>query len=263
VSDVEWGSLMDALLRVEQLGPADCGMLSFAGSSGGIFVERGRICWVAARGLQRRLSDLLRAHGSVDSAQLERIYQRCRSEGTLLGQTLVAEGLLQPVELEYALRRHSAECLVALCRVSQATIWASHPGRGYAPRFTFRPLDLLFDSVALLYPDLRLEAFEELSAYGGPGRNAVAFVLDTENGALLPLAATNASSVESVSALARSLLPIPRASHELGMTPAFALSTTASGDTLLVWWRQQVLYAMTCEDRAGLIAATSQHLACA
>jgi hypothetical protein len=261
--DVDWGSLTDALLRVERLGADDCGMLSFAGSSGGIFVERGRICWVAARGLQQRLSDLLRAHGSVDSAKLERVYQRCRSQGTLLGQTLVAEGLLQPVELERALRHHSAECLVALCRASQATIWASHAGRGYAPRFTFRPLDLLFDSVALLYPDLRLAALEELSAYSGPGRHAVAFVLDTEVGELLPLAETGESSVESVSTMARSLLSIPRASHELGMTPAFALSTTANGDTQLVWWRQQVLYAMACEDRASLIAATSQHLACA
>jgi hypothetical protein len=254
---------MDALLRVESLGPDVCGLLSFAGSSGCIFVERGRICWVAARGLQQRLSDLLRTHSSVDSATLDRIYQRCRSEGTLLGQTLVAEGHLQPVELERALRHHSAECLVALCRASQATIWASHPGRGYAPRFTFRPVDLLFDSVALLYPNLRLEALEELSAYSGPGRHAVAFVLDAEIGALLPLAETSESSVESVSTLARSLLSIPRASHELGMTPAFTLSTTANGDALLVWWRKQVLYAMACEDRASLISATSQHLACA
>jgi hypothetical protein len=264
VTEVDWPFLADTLARVERLATNESGLLAFGDDNlGGIFVERGRVCWVAAHGLQRRLSDLLRTHSRLDSAALDRISERCRREGLHLGQTLVADGLLQPSELESALRRHSAECLVNLCQTPQAINWASHVGRGYAPRFTFRAVDLLFDSMSVLYPALHREALSVLSTVEGPGRRCVAFVFAGQLDTLLPLARLGENSVHAMLAQARSLAPIPRAGRELGTSPSFTLSTTGDGDTMLVWWREALLFAVSCPDRASLAAVTSQHLVCA
>jgi len=261
VIGVDWGSLLAALERVEALTSSDSGLLLFGDAPvGGIFVERGRVCWVAARGLQRRLRDLLQAHAQLDSHELERVSERCRAEGLLLGQTLVAEGLLEPTELQSALRRHSAESLLDLCRSPHTTTWASHAGRGYAPRFTFCAADLLLDSVALAYPALHGPAQRQLAPFSGPGRRCVAFVLDASTEAPLPVAESGGNGVDAMLALGRSLAPMPRASHELGTTPSFALSTTSSGHTVLSWWRDALLFAVSCADRASLAAATAQHL---
>jgi hypothetical protein len=258
---VDWGLLVGALARVEQLTPADSGLLSFGSDpAGGIFVERGRVCWVAARGLQRRLRDLLETHAHLDPRTLASVAERCRAQGLPLGQTLVAEGLLPPNELESALRRHSAESLVVLCRGPHRTSWASHAGRGYLPRFTFCARDLLLDSVALVYPALYPTARRELAAFEGPGRRCVAFVLDDSADFPLPLAESGESGVQLLLALGDSLAAMPRAGHELGATPSFALSTTDSGETILSWWRDELLFVVLCDDRASLAAATAQHL---
>jgi hypothetical protein len=261
---VDWASLLDTLARVERLAAHESGLLAFGdGTLGGIFIERGRVCWVAAHGLQRRLSDLLRTHSRLDNAELERISERCRREGLHLGQTLVADGLLEPGELESALRRHSAECLVNLSQSPHVIHWASHVGRGYAPRFTFRAVDLLLDSMAVLYPALQREAVSMLSTVAGEGRRCVAFVFDGQLDALLPLAQLGDNGVQGMLAQARSLAAIRRAARELGTLPSFTLSTTGDGNTMLIWWREELLYAVSCPDRASLVAVTSQHLVCA
>jgi hypothetical protein len=61
--------------------------------------------------------------------------------------------------------------------------------------------------------------------------------------------------------LSRSLSSIPEACLELGAAPSFALSTTAAGETVLVWWRGAVLFAVSCADRASLVTLTSELLA--
>lgn len=262
MTEVDWPSLVAALSRVERFSAGTSGLLCFgANPQGGIFIEGGRVCWVAAQGFQRRLRDLLGSSSGVDAAELERIYERCRAGGKLLGQTLVDDGLLQPQELERALRRHSAECLVDLCRHPCTTHWASHAGRGYAPRFTFRPVDLLFDSVALHYSELQTRARSELAHFVEPGQHATAFVVDHTLDALLPLAATEGSEVCAMAALGRSVESIPRASRELGTTPSFTLSATSTGEAVVLWWREAVLFAVACADRTSLAAATARRLA--
>ncbi len=259
--EVEWTTLVDTMRHVEQLGLDDSGLLCFGDSpQGGIFVERGRICWVAAKGLQRRLRDLLRHDSKLEPGTLDRAYERCRTEGLLLGQTLVAQGLLQPGELQRALRRHSAECLAHLCQRSQPLSWASHVGRGYAPEFTFRAVDMLFDTVSLLHPELCSKARAELSRFEGPGRSGVAFTLDAELEPLLPVAQTGDRDLAALLGMARSALPIVAAGRELGTSPAFALGCAKDGSAIVVWSRDGVSFALACEDRASLAAATARHM---
>lgn len=261
MSEVDWPSLVDALARVELFGIDNSGLLSFADSpQGGIFVERGRVCWVAAQGFQQRLRDLLRNHSKVNDAQLDLAYERCRNSGGLLGQTLVNEGLLQPQELQHALRRHSAECLVHLCQTPRSTSWASHAGRGYAPAFTFRAVDLLFDSAALHYPTLQAEAQKELAAFAGPEQHGTAFILDSDIGMLLPVAATDGATVHAMVALGRSIESIPRANRELGTVPTFTLALRSNGGAQVMWWRGPLLFSLACPTRSSLAATTARHL---
>ena len=261
---VDWTALGDALMRVERLTHEDSGLLAFGlQQSGGIFVEKGRVCWVAARGLGRRLRDLILLHSSVDPEALERVCERCRLENRPVGQTLVAEGLVRAEELERALRHHSAECLLELCRSPLPTRWASHAGPGYAPRFTFRPVDLLLDTVGACFPERRLEATSELSALAGPGRKAAAFVFDPTSDGLLPVAEVGGLGIEALRLLGRFATSLPHASLELAAAPTFTLASTETGESILVWWREGLLFAVRCEDRACLAAVTSRHLASA
>jgi len=262
VIPVAWSSLIEALVRVESAEPHDAGLLSFGSDpdDGGIFVENQRICWAAARGMQGRLTDLLRAT-AVSPIDFDELYRRCRTEGRLLGQTLVEEGLVTTQQLEHALRRHSAESLVALCRgAGRLTMWTSRGGRGYAAQFTFRPLDVLFDAIALQAPDLQAVALGHLEAMSGQGRRGGAFAFDLEHAHAVPVAACGEPTVHELWILGRWALALPQAARELAATPAFVIAATPAGDTIVVWWRDQLLYAVMCEDRRSVAAITALHL---
>jgi hypothetical protein len=260
VNGVDWSLLSDALLRVEWLSHDESGMLSFGlEKTGGIFVEKSRICWVAARGRARRLRDLLSEHAHVSAPVLDDVFERCRNEGLPVGQRLVADGLLRPDELEHALRRHSAECLVELSRTPLPTRWAAHPGRGYAPRFTFRPAELWLEAVAVCYPSQRVSALTELSRLQGPTRRAAAFVLDGRDLAL-PIAMIGAHTVGALRMVAQFATTMPQVSLELGLPSTFTLASTEEGDAAVVWWKDGLLFAELCENRENLAAALAGHL---
>jgi hypothetical protein len=261
---INWESLTDALVRVERLTASDSGLLSFgAPQAGGIFVEQGRICWVAMRGLGKRLRDLLLVSGNVDVAELDRVSEKCRAEGKPIGETLVEEGLLHSADLEKALRQHSAECLLELSRDPLPTNWMPRAGRGYAPRFTFFAEDLLLAAVGSLFPQQQLTARVELARLAARGHRAAAFAFDPARECLLPVGAIGSPGVEALRSLGHWATAMPMVSRELAAEPTFSLASTEEGEAALVWWREGLLFAVLCDDRAGLAAATSLHLACA
>lgn len=254
----DWGTLCAALVRIERLGDGASGLLSFGPApNGGIFIECGRVCWVAAAGFERRLRDLLR----LPSAELDRVYETCRIEGRLLGQTLVEEGRIGPSEFEQALRRHSAECLIDLCRAPKSLSWSPRSGRGYSPRFTFRAVELLFDAVQLRVPQLRSLAEQELSLLEAPGRSGAAFHVDVGGETAVPLVDLSGRfGVERLSKLGKWALSLPRASREYGAHTRFTLASTGSAETLAVWWRDSLLFVVACDDRTSVAAVTAHHL---
>lgn len=259
---VDWAALADALLQIERLSLDDSGLLEFGiEQRGGIFVEKGRICWVAASGLGRRLRHLILAHSRIDEVELDRVCEQCRRQNGLLGQTLVAQGLLEPAELEVALRQHSTESLIELSRAPLPTRFRSHAGRGYAPRFTFRPVELLLDTVGACFPELRAKARRELEALATPGIQAAAFVFDPDRECLLPVVELGQRAIEDLRALGRWASSMPLASLELAVAPSLTLATTEKGDSVVVWWGAGILYTVICDDRASLAAITSRQLA--
>lgn len=111
---------------------------------GVVFIEGGRVCWAAARGLARRLTELLVARSpGIDTIAMEELVRRCQQEGAPIGEYLVTHGLVQPAELRRALFEHTAESLDALCTSDAEAGWCLRTGRGYSPRFTFSTSELL------------------------------------------------------------------------------------------------------------------------
>jgi hypothetical protein len=257
---VAWTRVYDALARVEDLEPGESGLLSFGADArdGGILVEKGRICWAVAPGMQRRLKDLLRTtdRGDID---FDRIYERCRANGNLLGQTLVDEGWITGPELEAALRTHSAESLVELCATDDAPSWTSRGSRGYLPRFTFRPVDLLLEVVSLSVPELQVRARAELALLDRPDYRGAAFASDDTYAVMVPVATSGELTVHELWSLGRWAMHLPLAARELGATPTFTLAARDI-DTIAVWWRDQLLYAVASEDRSSVAALAARHL---
>lgn len=261
---VAWSVLIDALVEVEGLTTAEdgSGLLSFGAGTGngGILVEKGRICWAVARGMQQRLRDLLGSFAADHGVDIEHIYQRCRADGTPFGQTLVDEGFITARELEVALRRHSAESLIALCSDDDSQrSWKSRGTRGYSPRFTFRPVDVLLDVAALYVPELQDAARLELGHFDAPDRHGGAFWFDRGYDGAVPIAAFGGLTVQELWTLGRWAVSLPQATRELGATPSFTLASTAAGDTIAVWWHRELIYAVACDDRSA-VASILAHL---
>jgi hypothetical protein len=164
-------SAVDVCSFVDDLPAGATGEIVFAGDEGGprdgpigaVFVESGRVCWAAARGLARRLSDLLAASARLESSEMEAHYRHCKRVGAPLGEHLVSAGIVTAEGLRGALLRHTAESLSVLCAPGHAARWISRRRSGYSPRFTFRTPELLSHLFASGHEDVAHEAAAELA----------------------------------------------------------------------------------------------------
>lgn len=243
--------MLTALVRAEDATLADSGLLAFGeeAADGGIFVERGRVCWAVARGMGRRLHEILQSY-APDDVDFEAIYRRCRDTGRMLGETLVEAGYITPRQLETGLRRHSAEALLALVDLDpEEPAWRPRGEQGYAPQFTFRPLDVLLEAVSLSSPQIQARAQDVLDRFAAPGRSGAAFHAGDD---VLPVAAFGDISLQSTWALGRWAAQLAGATRELGSTASLAIATTEPGDTIAVWWADELIYAVICDDRRAL-----------
>jgi hypothetical protein len=265
-----WSTLLDVLAFIEGLPPGISGLVSFGtDGAGGILVEDRRVCWAVARGLRRRLTDLLAERSDLSSVDLDELHAQSRAAGVPVGQVMVERGLLAPRVLDIALRRHSAESLVALCRSDEPVRWSPRGGGGYHARFTYRPVDLVFDVVGLEHRAIQLDAQATLAGFAGPGRRGVAFLADDDVRPMIPIAELAAEATEAGAApdgelslgdmfgLADRARSVWFASRELAALPEFTITTAASGASTAIWWRGSIVYAVVCSDRRSLAAVTA------
>ena len=193
--------------------------------NGVVFVERGRICWAAARGLARRLTELLLDR--APAAKLEELFRECQARGAPLGETLVDRGIVSAEDLRSALFVHTAESLTALCRRPARMAWRARSGHGYSPRFTFTTTELLAESLGT---DTMLR---ETFITGEWGARFV-----RGRAALPELVAMHGVGPDTVASI---LLVGKWAASALDVASTFqdedALVTSLDGETALVAWR--------------------------
>ena len=147
VSPLDIGTVIELLERVEELPEGATGTLVVGGGGspgGAILVDDRQICWVAAQGLGRRLSDLLRAQAvrTLGSEELEQIVAACRDSGEPLGEALLARGLITEAALVRAIKRHSTESLIAVAQGSPEVNWVPRE-QAFAPRHRIATATLL------------------------------------------------------------------------------------------------------------------------
>lgn len=184
----------DLCAFVDELAPDAVGELVVdgPGPAGAIFVEHGRVCWAAVRGMARRLTELLVVRAGGDAASMERSYRECQREGARWGEWVVAKGILSASDLRATLFEHTLESLSVLCRRGGDVRWCARAHGGYNARFTFGTAELLVRAGASAHPELAPGLERELAMAFGEGDWGAAFVRSASSAAPEPIAARGA-----------------------------------------------------------------------
>ena len=262
-----WRVIVDPLLQLEQRARGATGLLACGDPSlpaGGIFVDDSRICWIAARGLKRRLTDILSHEIHLSDGELRGLYDRCRLEGRPIGQALVGMGMISESHLRRVLRQHSAESLVQLAHEGSGWHWLPRAHRGYDPQFTFSPDELLLEIAGLWHGTAQADARAELEKFRGPGQHGGAFLRDPSESVYLPLAVYSdekSLTLNDLMALGAWATQLSAATMQLGESPTVVLGNTVDGKGAAVWWRDGIVFAVRCRDREALARLMTRHLA--
>lgn len=234
-------SEVDVCAFIDDLPPDSTGELVLrsgaAKTKGAVFIEDGRICWAAARGLARRLSDLLAASAHLDREAMELLVHACKRDGTPLGQYLVAAGVVTADELRSALLKHTAESLHMMCDAGASAEWNVRRSGQYSPSFTFTTTELLPRALAEGHAPLAASIASEL-AEAFPGRDwGAAFARGGWRAAPDPIAVQGAwpDKVEVLFRLGRwaaSALDVTTPLHD-----ASAFVSAFTGTSAIVAWR--------------------------
>lgn len=220
---------------------------------GAVLVQDGRICWAAARGASRRLSELIlqRVEPRLDASSMHALFERCRAENRPLGETLVANGVLSPSALHSMLREHTCESLLLLSAPTEGERhFVPHRDRHYDARFTFSAAELMASIGSLEDRDLANTAEAELvNAVGGEGAG-VAFTRVRGWSRAVPVAQVGAhllgvDGVRSLAVWASTALDL---SHAFDSASDTTVGSDPSGASALAWREGEVLYCVVCAD---------------
>lgn len=194
-SSAELPNLLEACAFVDQLGPMSTGEIVVASEEplGAVFVERGKVCWAAARGLARRLTELIGAKAGLSKPTMESAYAECKARRTPLGEHLVGQGLVSADDLRFALLQHTVESLGLMCGARSHATFHARPGTGYSPRFTFGTAELLTHTGALAHREAACRAHRVLQRVFATGEWGVAFTRSRASAYPEPIAVFGAS----------------------------------------------------------------------
>lgn len=138
-----------------------------------LHIEKGKLVFANSNVRPERLGDMLAREGRLDPVLIEPVAAEARRRGTLLGDQLIADGLLTPTELASALERQVVMRFdAAVAMPGEVTLAARGPG---APSVR---LELGNAVMALFRERLALEPIESLLA--DRDRGSVALDLDSE-----------------------------------------------------------------------------------
>lgn len=270
-------NVVDACAFVDRLAEADVGELVVVRGAivcGSVFVEHGRVCWAAARGLAPRLTKLLiesaKTEGdptNVTAASMEEHYRVCKAEGVPLGELLVSRGIVSAERLRAALIQHTAESLDLLCHPDASATWHARQG-GYSARFTFQTAELLARCCSHKHRHaLREDATDVLSLFSEaePGEWGGVFLRDPSYASPVPIALRGSlpdksTSLVRVGKWAASALDLAATFQEAAHRSAgeagdagegvFVTSMRPDGSALVAWRDAEKMVA-GCMQAAG------------
>lgn len=189
--DVELRTGFEVCTFIDELGPAAIGEIIVrdrGGGRGAVFVERGRICWAAARGLAQRLTELLVVRARLQPHVMESLFLSCKRDRLPLGEQLVTRGMLSADALRETLLQHTLESLEHLCGRGARGAWCPRSGNGYSPRFTFATAELLAGIGAIHHAAIAPDLHATIRATFDPDEWGAAFVRDASSAFPEPVA---------------------------------------------------------------------------
>ncbi len=145
VREGELKSTFELCTLVDELGVFATGEIAMNGTDGekgAVFIERGRICWAAAKGLARRLTELLASPTGLALTDMGSHFQACKDARRPLGEYLVAKNVLSAEEFRQALLQHALESLEVLLGRGARYAFRAHGRGGFDPRFTFSSIEV-------------------------------------------------------------------------------------------------------------------------
>lgn len=254
------------LLELEELGADATGAFVFRArdrASGAMLVERGRVCWVGANGLQRRLTDLLiqETQPAPDRREIAKLFEQCRRDGRPLGERLVEAGMVHPDGLRRALLQHSVEAMILLAASPDARhLWVPHRSQRYDAAFTFAPAELMATVAEAVLSDLTAQGRAELDTMlGGEG---VGVALERAGGTAAPLVVAQVAAGASVRALVE-LAAWAAGALDLGsaVVPRSSLFVGArsDGSTFFAWRRGSLLFGAACSEPTVAACVVARH----
>jgi hypothetical protein len=114
---------------------------------GRLVAQKGRICWVMAKGRGATLSEILTGETGVPRETLEEIFRTAKAEGIPFCEKLASFDLVEGDSVRRALRNQAGAALASLAWTRNQEELACSIGRiphlSYDPRFTFDALELL------------------------------------------------------------------------------------------------------------------------
>ncbi|MBL9037235.1 MAG: hypothetical protein JNG84_01850 [Archangium sp.] len=246
-------SVLRVLSTLEVLPAEATGALVFGAvhkMSGVVLLERGRVCWAAAQGLQKRLTDLLRGCCTppLEHDAMERLFNACRTSHTPVGEALVELGHVSPEALRSALLHHTAESLASIS-TCEAAHWVEHRARGYQSAYTFCAVELLsYASTSALGEVAVRRAHGKLVDVAGASRDSAVF--DPEGQTLLACTFAERSS----SGLRALRVAGSWAAETLGSTTPrsdiLKFTFDGQGGSWLGWRDAGLTFLVHCHDRA-------------
>ncbi|MGV3621574.1 MAG: hypothetical protein ACO1OB_12190 [Archangium sp.] len=242
-------NVLRVLSELEGLPNDATGALAFGPEtklSGVVLVEKGRVCWAAAEGLQRRLTGLLRESCTppLGAEEAEALFVECRQRGRPMGEVLVERGRISPEALRAALLHHTAESLAATSSWATAPRWVPHRARGYQSAFTFLPMELLSYASTIagvqstMNERLRTLAGERNSAvFDAPGATLLACQLpDDSHTSLRALSSAGAWAAQSLS-------------DSNGCSSSLKFTRDRAGGVWVGWCDAGLNFIVRCADR--------------
>lgn len=262
------GRLLAVMREIETLPEGSSGALIVGHDeppAGMILIEHNRVCWTAALGMSRRLTDILRNHASlpVGTDEIEAIYARCREDGRPLGEALVDSGLVAPEQLRLAMRQHTVESLLAIDAslvVGGAAdggrewpfAFIAHRERSYNPRYTFSAAEVLAAVGAQLLDATAAEVLgDHLHEIAESGATFIAYADGDDVPLFVGIGAPHGLSVDDMLDLWRWASAATEASP--GFSPIVAHAWSQSADAgAIAWTYEGHGCAALCPDRQAL-----------
>lgn len=265
VAALDPNAALRLLEDVEQLPEDATGALVFGSPdepAGMVLVERRMVCWAVAAGMRRRLTDLLchQCTPPLEPSTVEEVYRRCAATGRILGEELVASGLVSADGLRRALRQHTGEAITLLSRLRRVDVspaWIAHRRCRYDARFTFSPSELLVGIASLRLQTLADTAHADLASTLDAGGGGAAFSRRAGLALPLPFTTYRASMfrVRDLVELGRWAMDTLDLAAAVDEERRLVTASIPDGATLLAWQDGYSVMAALCPDRASFARA--------